>query len=92
MQPALPLGWVSAPLAGSRSKIATALPKKGADVDVAAVGADDDHVRADQRPAAGTAGNRQAEMQPKVAGSWSSAPVDGLRAKAAIELLSREVA
>ena len=40
MQPVPSVAWVSAPVDGSRAKMPTALPSRGGDVDVVAVGAD----------------------------------------------------
>ena len=66
--------------------------EEGADVDVLAVGADDDHVRAEQRAPGGAAGQRRPGDAAGAAGSWRRAPVVRLRRKTVIVLLAREVA
>ena len=93
MQPALPAGWVERAAGRVAVEDRDRVAEEGADVDVAAVGADDDDVRADQRR--GRRRSREAaapEMQPAAAASWRSAPVERLRRKTVTALLPREVA
>ena len=92
MQPAVPAGWVSAPVDGVAGEDRDRVAEEGADVDVRAVGADDDDVGRRQRAAGGATGDGSPEMQPAPPGSWRRAPVFGLRRKVVTALLAREVA
>ena len=90
MHAAVPAGCVSAPLAGSRTKMAIALPLKAATYTLRPSGltltaAAPPRARPGAHPPAPSSA-----MQPAAPGGWVRAPVAGSRSRMATALPSRE--